>query len=106
VLQTTAIFANVGKGIMAAQEDLQVCSQVACSTGWWHMTSLLPQQDAFVVEPQQSQHVGGMVVYCSVVGPPPRITLHTPANLTGMCRICQSAGSSGGVGCACGFTQK
>ena len=24
VLQTTAIFANVGKGIMAAQEDLQV----------------------------------------------------------------------------------
>jgi hypothetical protein len=27
VLQTTAIFANVGKGIMAAKEDLQVCWQ-------------------------------------------------------------------------------
>lgn len=64
VLQTTAIFANVGKGIMAAQEDLQVRSQLACSWGWRHMASPIPQNNAFIAEPQQSQHVGGMLVYC------------------------------------------
>jgi hypothetical protein len=32
VLQTTAIFSNVGKGVMAAQEDLQVRGAV-CDAG-------------------------------------------------------------------------
>jgi hypothetical protein len=48
VLQTTAIFANVGKGVMAAKEDLQVrwqqlipSSTVSDMTGGSNCTSML-----------------------------------------------------------------
>jgi hypothetical protein len=36
VLQTTAIFANVGKGVMAAKEDLQVGGNLSTSRTEWN----------------------------------------------------------------------
>ncbi len=48
VLQTTAIFANVGKGVMAAKEDLQVRARVCvcCTTVWFSGTTASVMQHA------------------------------------------------------------